>query len=61
MEYCCDRFKHAVRGRIVEEVRAGKACKCSEFNGLFCEILEDKNAVGNEDNESLAYEVHREV
>lgn len=45
----------------MEEDRAGKALECPEFNGLFCESLEDKNAIGNEDNETLAYEVHREV
>lgn len=61
MGYCCDRFKHAVMGRIVEEIRTGKAFECSELNGLFCESLEDKNAIGDEDNESLAYKVHREV
>lgn len=45
----------------MEEIRTGKAFECSELNGLFCESLEDKNAIGDEDNESLAYKVHREV
>lgn len=57
MRCCVTDLTTVLLGRIVEgflEPCTGKAVEFSEIRGMFCGILEDKNAESNVDNGGLA-------